>query len=266
MLDNKTILIIIGILTIMLLVIVYREQIAQFFSGIGSGLKRASSTYEYSADLSSSGLELDIEEKQKRTEAQVKVLIDGLQKPSNSSSSRSSSRIPAPNCMNGDCGNNDPMKGTEEVFLVSENRFTYEEAEPLCKAYGASLATLEQIQDAYKNGADWCNYGWVKGQMAVYPTQPDTYYSLQENDSERVKNKCGKIGINGGHFPAHRRFGVHCYGPKPATWKEFKAKCSLTKPLTPEELEKKRKAKLHRKQLDNYMIRPFNKQYWAENY
>jgi hypothetical protein len=158
------------------------------------------------------------------------------------------------------------MKGTEEVFIVSDNRFTYDEAEPLCKAYGATLATLEQIQDAYKNGADWCNYGWIKGQMAVYPTQPDTYYSLQENEGERAKNKCGKIGINGGKFPRGRRFGVHCFGPKPATWKEYGAKCKLTKPLTPEELEKKRKAKLHRRHLGDYTIRPFNNEYWAENY
>lgn len=266
MLDNTTLIIGIALLTAVLLIIAYREQLGEFFFGLKSGLKNVRSSFDYSAELTKGGLELDIEEKQKRTEAKVKVLIDGLQRPSAPYSGGDiAGRVPAPSCGNS-CPENDPMKGKEEVFLVSENKFTFQEAEPLCKAYGATLATLEQIQDAYKQGADWCNYGWIKGQMAVYPTQPGTYHKLQESDNERVKNKCGKAGINGGKFPEDRRFGVHCYGPKPATWKEFGARCGLTKPLTPEELQKKRAAKLHRKKLDNYMIRPFNKQYWAEKY
>ena len=47
-----------------------------------------------------------------------------------------------------------------EVFNVSKNNYTYDEAKAICKAYGAKLATYNQIEDAYKSGAEWCNYGW----------------------------------------------------------------------------------------------------------
>ena len=60
--------------------------------------------------------------------------------------------------------------GGGEVFNVSRNNYTYDEAKALCKAYGAKLATYNQIEDAYKSGAEWCNYGWSADQMAFYPT------------------------------------------------------------------------------------------------
>jgi hypothetical protein len=64
--------------------------------------------------------------------------------------------------------------GNPEVFNVSKNEFTYYDAEPLCRALGAELATYDQVKEAWSKGADWCNYGWVKGQAAVYPIQEDT--------------------------------------------------------------------------------------------
>ena len=67
-----------------------------------------------------------------------------------------------------------------QVFNVARNLYTFEEAEPLCKAFGAELATYDQVKSAYEKGADWCNYGWVKGQLAVYPTQQSTYDKLQQ--------------------------------------------------------------------------------------
>jgi hypothetical protein len=51
--------------------------------------------------------------------------------------------------------------GGKQVFNVSRNLYTYAEAEPLCKAFGAELATYEQVKDAYNSGADWCNSGWA---------------------------------------------------------------------------------------------------------
>ena len=48
-----------------------------------------------------------------------------------------------------------------EVFNVPGNEYTYEEARALCKAYGAKIATYSQIENAYKSGAEWCNYGLV---------------------------------------------------------------------------------------------------------
>jgi hypothetical protein len=106
--------------------------------------------------------------------------------------------------------------GKKQVFNISRNIYTYGEAEPLCRAFGAELATYDQVKEAYEAGADWCNYGWVKGQQAVYPTQKDTWTKLQHGpESERLS--CGMPGMNGGYFPnADQRFGVNCYGARPA--------------------------------------------------
>lgn len=106
--------------------------------------------------------------------------------------------------------------GKKQVFNISRNIYTYGEAEPLCRAFGAELATYDQVKEAYEAGADWCNYGWVKGQQAVYPTQKSTWNKLQGGpESERLS--CGMPGMNGGYFPnADQRFGVNCYGSRPA--------------------------------------------------
>lgn len=104
----------------------------------------------------------------------------------------------------------------KQVFNVNRNLYTFSEAEPLCKAFGAELATYDQVKDAYKSGADWCNYGWSKGQLALYPTQQSTFDKLQAGpEDERMS--CGVPGVNGGFFPnEEQRFGVNCFGPRPA--------------------------------------------------
>jgi len=103
----------------------------------------------------------------------------------------------------------------KEVFNIAKDVYTYSDAEPLCKAYGAELATYDQVKDAWKKGADWCNYGWVKGQTAVYPTQKDTYDKLQAGPEDQ-RASCGIPGINGGYFDnPELRFGVNCYGTRP---------------------------------------------------
>jgi hypothetical protein len=106
------------------------------------------------------------------------------------------------------------------VFNISENKYTYREAYELCKSFGGSLATYDQIETAYNAGAEWCNYGWSAGQMAFFPTQKATYDRLAKNPY--TKNACGRPGINGGYMAnPNIRFGVNCYGIKPnepANW------------------------------------------------
>jgi hypothetical protein len=107
-----------------------------------------------------------------------------------------------------------PM-GSKEVFNISTNDYTYYDSEPLCLALGAELATYEQVQEAWNKGGDWCNYGWTKGQLAIYPTQKDTWEKLQ-NGPQDQKSACGRPGVNGGYFDnPEMRFGVNCYGVKP---------------------------------------------------
>lgn len=157
-----------------------------------------------------------------------------------------------------------PSPGGNEVYNVAQNSYTYYDAEPLCKALGAELATYDQVRDAWSKGADWCNYGWTKGQMAVYPTQRGTYDKLQNGPPEE-KRACGTVGVNGGVFDnPELRFGVNCYGPKPGqTNHDEKSLMQQGKvPRGPETLAVDRKIAEFKDAIDSMFIRPFNTDKW----
>ena len=63
------------------------------------------------------------------------------------------------------------IKFKKQVFNIPGNYYTYDNAKALCSAYGADLASYDQIEKAYNNGAEWCNYGWSANQLALFPTQ-----------------------------------------------------------------------------------------------
>ena len=154
--------------------------------------------------------------------------------------------------------------GGNEVFNVSQNKFTYYDAEPLCNALGAELATYEQVKDAWSNGADWCNYGWVKGQMAVYPTQKQTYEKLQMGPADQ-RGACGVVGINGGYFDNPEfKYGVNCYGNKPSQTAHDEAMLMSQgkAPKTPETLKIDALTAEYKDQADALFVRPFNEQKW----
>lgn len=154
----------------------------------------------------------------------------------------------------------------KEVFNVKENRYTYEDAEPLCKALGAELATYEQVKEAYDQGADWCNYGWIKGQRAVYPTQESTYEKLQAGPKEQ-RNACGKPGVNGGYFDnPELRFGVTCYGVKPPQ-KEHDTTLlpnGEANPFSPDALEFDKRVSEFKADSANIGILPFKENDWND--
>ena len=102
-----------------------------------------------------------------------------------------------------------------EVFHISDNKFTYDDAAAVCAAYDSQLATLEQILDAYNHGAEWCGYGWSAGGMALYPTQKGTWDALQREADQGKRTACGRPGVNGGYFDPSSKFGVNCFGIKP---------------------------------------------------
>jgi hypothetical protein len=154
-----------------------------------------------------------------------------------------------------------------EVFAVSKNTFTYYDAQPLCKALGAELATYDQVKAAWDKGADWCNYGWVKGQNAIFPTQTDTWQKLQAGPEEE-RGACGRPGINGGYFDnPELRFGVNCYGPKPAqsTHDEAIVAKRTGQPLTVGALEVEKKVNKFRSEADNIGVLPFNGNKWISS-
>ncbi len=146
-----------------------------------------------------------------------------------------------------------------EVFNVSRNIYTYNDASAVCRSLGADLATYEQVKEAYDHGADWCNYGWVKGQMAVYPTQRETWDKLQKGP-DSSKGACGQVGINGGYFDnPELRFGVNCFGAKPSKRETDAISNELQLPKSSEEVEFDKKVQRFRDQLDQVNILPFNR-------
>jgi len=154
--------------------------------------------------------------------------------------------------------------GGKQVFNVSRNIYTYHDAAAICSALDSDLATYEQVKDAYEQGADWCNYGWVQGQMAVYPTQKDTYEKLQKGRPQ-YHNACGRPGVNGGYFDnPELLFGVNCFGvrpPKNAMDELNTSEVSL--PPSTEEIEFEKQVQKFRDQLDDTTVLPFNKNSWS---
>ena len=102
----------------------------------------------------------------------------------------------------------------KEVFNIKDNVFTYKESKDVCRAFDSELASKKQVEMALENGANWCNYGWSKGGVALYPIQQNYYDQLKKSNSDK-KNQCGYPGINGGKFNPNFKFGVNCYGVKP---------------------------------------------------
>jgi hypothetical protein len=152
--------------------------------------------------------------------------------------------------------------GANQVFNVSSNKYTYYDAEPLCKALGAELATYDQVKDAWSKGADWCNYGWIKGQMAVYPTSDDSFNKLQKGPAEQHL-ACGRPGVNGGYFDnPELRYGVTCYGSKPSKENHDIMNGVTATPTSPDALEFDKKVAEYKMDADTIGIMPFNTNKW----
>ena len=156
------------------------------------------------------------------------------------------------------------IKLKEQVFHVPGNKYTYDDAGAMCKAYGSRLATYSEVENSYKNGAEWCSYGWSDRQLALFPTQKDTWNYLQ--NVEGHENDCGRAGINGGYIAnPNVRFGVNCYGYKPKITQEEK-NIMDTAPLYPRTLKDIKEEKLvdyWRRKIPEILVSPFNKNVWS---
>jgi hypothetical protein len=152
----------------------------------------------------------------------------------------------------------------EQVYHIPGNKFTYDNADALCQAYGGRLATYNEIERSYKNGGEWCSYGWSDNQLALFPTQKDTWNQLQ--NIEGHENDCGRPGINGGYIAnPNVRFGANCYGYKPKITQEEKDLMN-TQPLYPRTLKDIKEEKLidfWRQKIPEILVAPFNKNVWS---
>ena len=139
----------------------------------------------------------------------------------------------------------DPTSGTtsnttdygKQVFNTNKKMWNYEDAPYVCKNLGAELATYDQLVDAAKNGANWCNIGWFKESVienengekmlahAGFPVQKE-YYNQLQNDliDESDINKCGpelnpifkdeNYSLQNVGMYDNYKFSVNCYGEK----------------------------------------------------
>ena len=156
----------------------------------------------------------------------------------------------------------------DEVFNISNNLYTYDDAPAVCSIYGAKVATYDQVEAAYNKGGEWCNYGWSDGQMALFPTQKGTWSKLQE--SEETKNNCGRPGINGGYMEnPNVLFGVNCYGKKPAATSKDLAYMNANKevviPKSHEDIKVNLKTEIWKNNPNIFLnVNSFNRNEWND--
>ena len=156
------------------------------------------------------------------------------------------------------------IKLKKQVFNIPGNYYDYENAKALCQAYGSNLATYEQMENAYNNGADWCNYGWSNGQMGLFPTQQKTYNNLQKISGH--ENDCGRPGINGGYIAnPNIKFGVNCYGYKPRITPEEENLMASTTPYpqTKKDIKFQEQVDYWKNQISEILVSPFNYNNWS---
>jgi hypothetical protein len=152
-----------------------------------------------------------------------------------------------------------------QVYNIPGNDYVYPDAKALCAAYGSRLATYKEVEDAYNDGAEWCNYGWSDGQMALFPTQQKTWDELQKIEGH--ENDCGRPGVNGGFIdnPAVR-FGVNCYGYKPQMTPE-EEDLMATQPIYPKTLKDiamEKRVKYWKDKLTTILVSPFSHTSWSK--
>jgi hypothetical protein len=153
----------------------------------------------------------------------------------------------------------------KQVFNIPGNTYSYENAKAVCAAYGASLANYDQVEKAYKKGAEWCNYGWSDGQMILFPTQQSTFERLQHIPGH--EHDCGRPGINGG-FVANpdSLYGVNCYGNKPKINEEERKLMENVRPYpeTIEDIKLEKQIEFWRNRISQILVSPFNYEQWGQ--
>jgi hypothetical protein len=157
------------------------------------------------------------------------------------------------------------IKFRKQVFNVPGNHYSYTDAKAICNAYDADLATYQQVESAYKNGGEWCNYGWSDGQMALFPTQQQTFDNLQKIKGH--EHDCGRPGVNGGYIAnPNIKFGVNCYGNKPKITQDEEElmKTASPYPKTIQEIEFQKKVDYWKNKVGEIMVSPFNYNMWGE--
>lgn len=157
------------------------------------------------------------------------------------------------------------IKLEKQVFHIPGNHYSYNDAKILCKAYGAKLANYEEIEQSYKDGGEWCSYGWSDNQLALFPTQKSTYNKLQSISGH--ENDCGRPGINGGYISnTNIKYGVNCYGYKPKITDREREDMATNRhfPRSKDELKFEKQLDYWKRKLPEIEVSPFNRNNWSK--
>ena len=148
---------------------------------------------------------------------------------------------------------------TNQVFNIKENIYTLDDAPAVCGALGADFASINQLIDAHRSGADWCNVGWTKDGLAAYPIQYSTWKTLQDNVPGK-RDICGSPGINLVRNDPNLLYGVNCYGIKPDPKGNEKVKQII---LSDTQIALNAKIKEFQKNINAIGVVPFNAGSWS---
>ena len=146
-----------------------------------------------------------------------------------------------------------------QVYNIRENIYTLDDAPGVCGALGSDVATINQLIDAHKTGADWCNVGWTKDGLAAYPIQYSTWKTLQDNEPNK-RNMCGTPGINLVRNDKDLLYGVNCYGIKPEPKQGEKVKQLIQSDA---QIALQLKIAQFQKNMNKIGIAPFNQNAWS---
>ena len=154
---------------------------------------------------------------------------------------------------------------TKQVFNIPGNNYGYEDAKTLCLAYGGRLANYQEVENTYNEGGEWCNYGWSDGQMALFPTQSQTYKNLQKIEGH--ENDCGRPGVNGGYMEnPELQFGVNCFGYKPKIndRESYLMQYQTPFPKSGQQIEAQQRVNFWKNKINDLLVSPFNPTVWSE--
>jgi hypothetical protein len=158
------------------------------------------------------------------------------------------------------------MAKKPEVFNISNNLYTYDDAQAVCQSFDARMANVDEINQAYEDGAEWCVNSWSADRQVLFPTQQATYDKLQK--IKGAENSCGRTGVNGGRINnVNLRFGVNCFGVKPSPTDGEKKRMNdinhFVHPKTKEEMIIDAKVNFWKNNRDKYIVlNPFNESQW----